>query len=114
MKKIFKNLDKPLLLISAILFIIGLIMIFSASNVTAYMKYAASPYRYFMKQTIFLIVSLIASFFIIKFHSKSYHLITTFLVYVIGAMLIFVLLYGSVKNRSIRWIDLGFYSFQTS
>ena len=114
MKKILKNLDKPLLLISIVLFIMGLIMIFSASNVTAYMKYSASPYRYFMKQSIFLLVSLIASVFIIKFKTKSYNIIMTLFVYVIMGLLAFVLLYGSVKNRSIRWIDLGFFSFQPS
>ena len=41
MRKIIKNLDKPLLLISFMLFTIGLVMIFSASNVTAFMKYYA-------------------------------------------------------------------------
>ena len=50
MKKIIKNIDKPLFIISFILFIFGLIMIFSASNITAFMKYYASPYRYFYKQ----------------------------------------------------------------
>jgi len=112
MKKIIKNLDKPLLLISSILFIIGLIMIFSASNVTAYMKYSASPYRYFIKQCIFLIVSLVASIFIIKFKTKSYNIIMTLAVYVVGALLAFVLLYGTVKNRSIRWISFGFMNLQ--
>lgn len=114
MKKILRNTDKPLLIISCILFIIGLIMIFSASNITAFMKYAASPYNYFLKQSIFLIISLALSLFIIKFSSKSYHIIFNILVYVIIGMLAFVLLYGSVKNQSIRWIDLGFFSVQPS
>ena len=50
MRKIFKYLDKPLLIITLTLFIFGLIMVFSASNVTAYMSHAVSPYRYFIKQ----------------------------------------------------------------
>ena len=112
MKKILKNLDKPLLLISIILFIIGLIMIFSASNVTAYMKYSASPYRYFIKQSIFLVVSIIGSFFFIRFKTKSYNIIMTLAVYVVGALLAFVLLYGTVKNRSIRWISFGSFNLQ--
>lgn len=114
MKKILRNLDKPLLIISCILFIFGLIMIFSASNITAFMKYSASPYRYFFKQTIFLMVSLFASIFLIRFHSKSYHIIANLAVYIIGATLALLLVYGSVKNRAISWINLGFFSIQPS
>ena len=114
MKKILKNIDKPLLIISFILFAIGLIMIFSASNVTAFMKYTASPYLYFIKQSVFLVISFVASLIIIRFHSKSYRLIMNLFVYVIIGLLVFVLLYGSVKNQSIRWIDLGFFSIQPS
>lgn len=114
MKKIIKNIDKPLLVLSIILFIIGLIMIFSASNITAFMKYSASPYNYFFKQAIFLVLSVAASLFIIRFSSRSYHIIFNILVYVIAGLLAFVLLYGSVKNQSIRWIDLGFFSIQPS
>ena len=52
--------------------------------------------------------------FIIRFSSKSYHIIFNILVYIIIGLLAFVLLYGSVKNQSIRWIDLGFFSIQPS
>ena len=115
MKKTFKRIDKPLLIISVILFIIGLIMIFSASNVTAYMKYYASPYRYFMKQSLFLIISVflgLASIFMIK--RKMYYGIFTLFAYGVGALLLIVLLYGAVKNNSIRWIDFGFFNIQPS
>ena len=56
MKKIIKYMDKPLFLITVLLFIMGLIMIFSASNVTAYMSHAVSPYNYFLKQGVILII----------------------------------------------------------
>ena len=59
MKKIIKYVDKPLLIVSVLLFIIGLIMVFSASNVTAYMSHEVSPYNYFIKQAVFLGVGLI-------------------------------------------------------
>ena len=38
----------------------------------------------------------------------------TMAVYITGALLVFVLLYGSVKNRSIRWISFGFMNLQPS
>ena len=114
MRKIIKNIDKPLLLISLILFIIGLIMIFSASNITAFMKYYASPYRYFMKQSLFLIAGLVAGFFGLKFTSKSYNIFMNILIYVVGGLLLIVLLYGAVKNNAIRWIEIGPFTLQPS
>ena len=61
MKKIIKHLDKPLLIVSILLFALGLVMVFSASNVTAYMSHVVSPYYYFFKQLIFLLGGLIVA-----------------------------------------------------
>ena len=36
--KVIKYIDRPLFLVTIVLFIFGLIMVFSASNVTAYMQ----------------------------------------------------------------------------
>ena len=58
MKKVFKNLDKPLLLVTILLFVVGLIAVFSSSNVTAYMSHEVSPYNYFIKQLAFLVLVL--------------------------------------------------------
>lgn len=114
MNKIFKKIDKPLLILSILLFVMGLIMIFSASNVTAYMKYSSSPYRYFLKQTIFVGVSFFLSLFLIHFKSKIYKTASYILLIVITAVLGFLLIYGSMKNKAISWIDLGFFSIQPS
>lgn len=114
MVRLLKKMDKPLFIISLILFAIGLIMIFSASNVTAFMKYSASPYRFLWKQCVFLTASFIGSLFILKFNSKSYYLISNTLVYIIGGMLVLLLLYGTVKNQAISWFNFSFFSIQPS
>ena len=114
MKKLIKNLDKPLLIISVILFIIGLIMIFSSSSITSFMKYNASPYLYFFKQCLFLGISLVITFFALFFHSKSYRIFSSLGVYLVGALLVLLLIYGTVKNLAVSWIDFGFMSFQPS
>ena len=67
MKKVIKYIDKPLLFVSVFLFIIGLIMVFSASNVTAYMSHAVSPYNYFLKQAAFLGIGFLLFFFMLRF-----------------------------------------------
>ena len=58
MIKKLKYLDKPLLIVTILLFIIGLVMVFSASNVTAYMSQAVSPYNYFIRTILFYIFSI--------------------------------------------------------
>lgn len=114
MKRVFKYLDKPLLIISIILFVVGLIMVFSSSNVTAYMTHAASPYNYFIKQGAFLLVGLIFSLIMIKFNTKLYGILSWTLFLGVGVSLFAVLFIGKTKNQAISWYDLGLFSFQPS
>ena len=72
MIKKLKYLDKPLLIVSILLFIIGLVMVFSASNVTAYMSHAVNPYHYFIRQSVFLIAGIILFFVMIAFNTNVY------------------------------------------
>ena len=114
MKKIVKYIDKPLLIVTFLLFIIGLIMVFSASNVTAYMTHAVSPYNYFIKQGIFLVVGFFLFLFMIKFNTKSYGMFSWGLLLICIASLVVLLIYGNAKNQAISWFDLGFVSIQPS
>ena len=114
MKKILKNIDKPLLIDSILLFIIGLIMVFSSSNVTAYMTHAVSPYNYFVKQAIFLLVGLIFSIIMIKFTTKAYGMFSWGLMLIIIVSLLLLIIVGQAKNKAISWYDLGFISIQPS
>lgn len=114
MKRVFKYLDKPLLIISIILFVVGLIMVFSSSNVTAYMTHAASPYNYFIKQGAFLLVGLIFSLIMIKFNTKLYGILSWTLFLGVGVSLFALLFIGKTKNQVISWYDLGLFSFQPS
>lgn len=114
MRKIMKYLDKPLLIITIILFIFGLIMVFSASNVTAYMSHEVSPYNYFIKQSIFLIIGLVLSMIMIKFNTKSYGFFSWGLLLISIASLVVLLIIGTAKNRAISWFDLGAISIQPS
>ena len=113
-KKIFKYLDKPLLITTVLLFIIGLIMVFSASNVTAYMSHAVSPYNYFMKQSVFLLAGLVMFFVMIKFTTKAYGVFSWgFMIIIIGSLL-GLLIIGQTKNQAVSWYDLGPVSIQPS
>ncbi len=114
MRKIIKYIDKPLLIITMILFALGLIMVFSASNVTAYMSHDVSPYNYFIKQAVFLAVGLILSLIMIRFNTKSYGMFSWGLLLIGIASLVVLLAIGSAKNQAVSWFDLGFVSVQPS
>ena len=114
MKKIIKYIDKPLFITTVLLFIMGLIMVFSASNVTAYMSHAVSPYNYFFKQGIFLLIGFVMFLVMIKFNTKSYGIFSWGLLLISIASLVILLLIGTAKNRAISWFDLGFFSIQPS
>ena len=114
MKKVIKNIDYPLLIVSAILFAIGLIMVFSSSNVIAYMAQAASPYNYFLKQAGFLVIGLALGIFIICRTTKFYGIASWFLLLLIGASLVLLLAIGQAKNQAVSWFDLGPINFQPS
>lgn len=114
MRKIVKHMDKPLFFVTVLLFIFGLLMVFSASNVTAYMARAVSPYNYFIKQGLFLMAALILSFIMIHFNTKAYGIFSHILLIGVTAALVVLLVYGKAKNQAISWFDLGPVSIQPS
>ncbi len=114
MSKIFKNLDKPLLFVSLLLFVIGLIMVFSASNVTAYMANLASPYIYFIKQAIFLGIGAVLFCIMIRVSSKGYGRLSYLLLGLVLLSQILLPFFGVLRNNSRSWFDFGLVSYQPS
>ncbi len=112
-KDIIKNLDKPLFFLTLVLFVLGLVMVFSASSVTSYMN-GGSPYAYFFRQGLFLIVSFIFCIFMVKFNTKLYGIISNLLLVAFVAVLILLLIYGSATNYAISWIPIGPFTLQPS
>lgn len=112
-KDIIKNIDKPLFILTLILFVLGLIMIFSASNVTSYMN-GGSPYAYFFRQGLFLIVSFIFCIFTVKFNTKFYGMMSNILLIAFVAVLILLLIYGKATNYAVSWISIGPFTLQPS
>ena len=108
MGKKLKYLDKPLLFATVFLFIVGLIMVFSASNVTAYMTHAVNPYHYFIRQGVFLIIGLILFFVMIIFNTNVYGKTSHLLLIGNIAALVALLIYGSAKNDAVSWFEIGF------
>lgn len=112
--KILKYVDKWLLLTSILLFVIGLVMVFSSSNVAAFMRYSSSPYRFVVRQGVFLVVGVLFSLFAIKFSTKFYGFVSWPGLLAITIVLALVLLFGKLAGGAVSWIDIGPFAFQPS
>ena len=115
MRKILKYTDKALLILSTILFSLGLIMVFSASHVVAYMSHAVSPYNYFIKQAFFLLSGVFICFvFLIRIPMRHY--LKLGWVAMIGGIVALILLpfFGVEVNNAKSWFDLKFFNLQPS
>ncbi len=109
-----KKMDKTLLITSVLLLIIGLIMVFSASNITSFMKFKTTPYYFFNRQLLFLVVGVILSFIIIRFNTKTYGYISWLAILGIIGLLIAVLVSGKMVNQARSWISILGIQFQPS
>ena len=109
-----KKMDKTLLIASVLLLVIGLIMVFSASNVTSFMVKKTSPYYFFNRQLLFLVVSLILSFIIIRVNSKAYGYFSWIVIIGVIGVLVWVLVSGKMVNQARSWINIFGIQFQPS
>ncbi len=111
--KIFKDLDKPLLIITLVGFIYGLLTIVTASSRAAVVNYDVSIYYYFFKQLSFIIIGFIIAFFIITTKSSKYRGLVPIL-YILFLILNIVAWQSDVVKGSNNWIDLKFIKIQPS
>ena len=114
MGKALKNLDKPLLIVTVLLFVLGAIMVFSSSNVTAYMAKDASPYSFFIKQTLFLTAGFVLAFFMLPVSTKGYGRLSILLLLIVLASQALLPFFGVLRNNSRSWYDFGLVSYQPS
>lgn len=114
MKKIFSRLDKPLLFVTIVFFLFGLVMILSASSMESYMRYGSSPYYYFYRQAIFLVVGMILFLLIIRIPTKVYRGFSYLFMLIVLASLGGLLAYGYAVNNAQSWFQLGPINIQPS
>ena len=116
MKKTLSKLDKPLLIITFIFFVFGLIMILSASSMESYMRYNYSPYHYFIRQALFLVIGMIAFFFCIIFPTKNYKKLKLdiIIISIIMLSLIGLPFIGHAAKNAVSWYKIGPITIQPS
>ena len=114
--KILKKIDVGLFIIMILLIAIGIVMIFSASNVAAIVRYKQSPLGYFIKQSIWALIALIGFFIILFIDSKHYKKIVYPALLITILALFFLVIKGTFINKTRGWLLLfnGKIGFQPS
>lgn len=114
MIKKLSKLDKPIFIITLVLFIFGLIMILSSSSMESYMRYNFSPYHYFFRELIFLLIGSICFFVTICFPTKNYKKMDNILLFIAIFSLVGLLIYGYTANNAASWYKIGPFTIQPS
>lgn len=112
MRRIAKKIDKPLMFMIILYSILGLVLILSASSVSAVLRYNVSSYYFFTRQLIFLLVSFVIGLFILNIPTSKYSKITPFLITGIIASLIGLFFYGVATNNAQSWYRVGIINLQ--
>ena len=103
MRKTFSKIDKILLFSMILLCIIGLIMVFSSSSISAILRYNKSTTYFFVRQIIFLGVAFFGGIIILKIPTKWYKKVSWILIIGVIATLILLLFYGKITNHAQSW-----------
>ncbi|MDR3071095.1 MAG: putative lipid II flippase FtsW [Endomicrobium sp.] len=94
--------------------VFGLFMVFSSSTIMADIRWA-SPYKFFLKQILWISVGFIAMFttaFLIDYQFYKKH---AKLIYLFSLILIVAVLFtGALRSGARRWLGIGFFTGQPS
>ncbi len=114
MKKLIRDMDIPILIITIVLLVFGLLNIVNASSQAVVIRFGTSLYNFFYKQAMYIFIGLVLSLFVVTRPLKKYPRYG-FLAY-IGCLflLMWLLLRGESYQGSINWLKIGPVSFQPS
>lgn len=108
--KVFKNINKSLLILTLIFAIGGAFLILDASSISSVLTYGNdSPYYYFQKQLIFIALSFICSFIIIHIDTKWYKGISLLLSLLFTGLLGIVYIKNSLFSSSVSEVTLSLF-----
>ncbi len=115
MRKLFSKMDIPLFIMVVLFVLFGLVMIYSASNITAVVRYGYQPYHFFIRQAIFVIVSFLIGFLIVlRFPTRNYGALAWPLVFLLIGSLALLFVKGKIAGGAKSWFDLKFFKIQPS
>lgn len=115
MRKIFSKMDIPLFIMIILYVILGLVMIYSASSITAVVRYGYQPYHFFIRQAIFVLVAFfIGLLIVLRFPTRNYGALAWPLVFLLIGSLALLFVKGKIAGGAISWFDLKYFKVQPS
>jgi cell division protein FtsW len=116
LKKMFKSYDYPLIIAVVLLCLFGLVMVYSASMVTAVTRYGYSSDFFYQKQKVSLIIASIFFICTCIFPYKAYLHPKILITIVLGSMgmLGIVYIFGHTAGNAQSWLKLGSRAIQPS
>lgn len=115
-KKILKSYDYSLIIVVILLAIFGLVMVYSASMVTAIQRYGYESDHFFIRQKMFLLVGAgVFIFFALvpyKLYLNNKSLVAIVLISFVSLVGLFK--FGSVAGNALSWYKIGPMSLQPS
>jgi len=111
------GIDKPMLVITMVILLIGVIMVLSASFARGYYT-SSEPLRLFLRQSTFAVTGIVLMFVTSQIRIKTISRFSMQLLLVSIILLVLVLIIGIKVNGARRWIgfgsETGFLTFQPS
>lgn len=111
-KKLIENIDFKFLTVVVLLFLAGVINLFSASVYK--IEYGLNITPFFIKQTIWGCIGFAVFIFLLCFDYRHLKHISTYIYWVSILFLLAVFKFGKIVYGARRWIDLKIFSFQPS
>lgn len=106
-KRLLRDMDKPLLVVTVLLIIIGTLSIVSASANESISRYGnTSVYYYFYRHAFMIAVGLVGTFIIHRLPTRYYRIIAPILWLIVSGLLIGLFIYGSVHRGALNWIPI--------
>ncbi|MFK2824872.1 FtsW/RodA/SpoVE family cell cycle protein [Bacillus sp. B190/17] len=115
-KKIIKSYDYSLIAAFILLCLFGLMMVYSASSVTAVQRYEVASDYFYNKQKIHIMIASFFFFIAAAFPYKAYKNSKFLFIMIAGivGLLCILAFFGTISNNARSWIRLGGFNLQPS
>lgn len=113
-RDLLAKMDIPLLILTILYSILGLIMIYSSSSVSAVILFDVTPYHFFIRQALFLVAAYLFCLVVIYLPTYKYEKLSWIGIAIILGVLPLLFVTGKMTNSATSWFEIGPFKLQPS